>query len=51
MVRGTSDWKPYSIVLNVPAEAQILAFGALLIGRVRSGSMMPAPKSWAMTYP
>jgi len=33
MVRGTKDWKQYSIVLDVPTEAQILAYGALLTGR------------------
>lgn len=33
---GTSAWKPYDIVLDVPADAKALAFGALLCG---SGQM------------
>ena len=30
--RGTTDWTRYEIVLDVPAEAQRLAFGILLAG-------------------
>jgi len=31
-IKGTSDWKPYQIVLDVPDEAQAIAFGILLEG-------------------
>lgn len=31
-VKGTTDWKKYEIVLDVPAEASKIAFGALLNG-------------------
>ena len=30
-IKGTTDWKKYEIVLDVPANASILAFGALTI--------------------
>lgn len=32
-VKGTTDWKEYSIVLDVPENAFQLAFGALLSGK------------------
>ena len=32
-VRGTVDWKKYDIVLDVPASAVNIAFGALLAGK------------------
>jgi len=31
-ISGTTDWKQYEIVLDVPAEATLLAYGALLSG-------------------
>jgi len=31
-IKGTTDWKKYEIVLDVPSNASILAFGALLAG-------------------
>ncbi len=31
-VKGTTDWKKYEIVLDVPRNASIIAFGALLSG-------------------
>jgi hypothetical protein len=31
-IKGTTDWKQYEIVLNVPYSATNLAFGALLMG-------------------
>jgi hypothetical protein len=31
-IKGTTDWKRYEIVLNVPANASLLAFGALVHG-------------------
>jgi hypothetical protein len=31
-VKGTTDWKKYEIVLNVPKNASNIAFGALLVG-------------------
>ncbi|MBX2904862.1 MAG: hypothetical protein KF744_02410 [Taibaiella sp.] len=31
-VKGTTEWKKYEIVLDVPAEATNLAYGALLAG-------------------
>ncbi len=31
-VTGTSDWKKYEIVLDVPLNASNMAFGALLVG-------------------
>jgi hypothetical protein len=31
-VRGTTDWQRYNIVLDVPAEADVMSFGALLDG-------------------
>jgi hypothetical protein len=31
-VKSTSDWKRYEIVLDVPADAKALAYGALLSG-------------------
>ncbi len=31
-IKGTSDWKKYEIVLDVPASAQEIAFGILLSG-------------------
>jgi hypothetical protein len=31
-IKGTTDWTRYEIVLDVPAEAQRLAFGILLAG-------------------
>jgi hypothetical protein len=31
-IKGTSDWKPYQVVLDVPDEAQAIAFGILLEG-------------------
>ena len=31
-VRGTMDWQRYEVVLDVPAEAQAIAFGILLPG-------------------
>ena len=31
-VKGTTDWQPYSIVLDVPQAAQSIRFGALLSG-------------------
>lgn len=31
-IKGTTDWKKYEIVLDVPNNASIIAFGALLSG-------------------
>lgn len=31
-IKGTTDWTRYEIILDVPAEASNIAFGALLIG-------------------
>ena len=31
-IKGTSDWKRYEIVLDVPEQAQEIAFGLLLTG-------------------
>ncbi|HKZ37163.1 MAG TPA: hypothetical protein VJ184_05905, partial [Chryseolinea sp.] len=31
-IKGTTKWKKYDIVLDVPSEASNLAFGALLVG-------------------
>jgi hypothetical protein len=31
-VKGTTDWKKYEIVLDVPMKASNLAYGALLVG-------------------
>jgi hypothetical protein len=31
-VKGTTDWKKYEIVLDVPLNASNIAFGALLVG-------------------
>jgi hypothetical protein len=35
-IKGTSDWTPYSIVLDVPAEARAIGFGILLHGAGRA---------------
>ncbi len=32
-IRGSTDWEHYEVVLDVPAEAQAIALGVLLIGR------------------
>jgi hypothetical protein len=34
-IRGTSDWQEYEIVLDLPAEAAAISFGALLAGKGR----------------
>jgi RNA polymerase sigma factor (sigma-70 family) len=31
-IRGTSDWQRHEVVLDIPAEAQAIAFGVLLVG-------------------
>jgi len=31
-IKGTTDWKKYDIVLDVPSNASMLAFGALMAG-------------------
>lgn len=31
-IKGTTDWKKYEIVLDVPKNASLIAFGALLAG-------------------
>src|SRR5262249_34664433 len=31
-IMGTTDWKPYAVVLDVPQEALAVAFGAVLSG-------------------
>jgi hypothetical protein len=31
-IKGTSDWKKYVVVLDVPESAQEIAFGLLLTG-------------------
>jgi hypothetical protein len=31
-INGTSDWKSYDIVLDVPEKATNMAYGALLVG-------------------
>lgn len=31
-IKGTTDWKKYDIVLNVPPNASNIAYGALLVG-------------------
>ncbi len=31
-IRGTTDWKPYDVVLDVPPDATEISFGALLSG-------------------
>jgi len=35
-IRGTSDWKQYEIVLDVPADARVIAFGLLQNGSGQS---------------
>ena len=35
-IKGTSDWTPYSIVLDVTAEARAIGFGILLHGAGRA---------------
>ena len=32
-VSGTTDWKRYEVVLDVPDEAQAIALGVLLVGK------------------
>lgn len=32
-IKGTTDWKKYEIILDVPANANNLAYGALLVGQ------------------
>jgi hypothetical protein len=32
-VQGTTDWKRYDIVLDVPPETQMIAFGYFLVGK------------------
>ena len=32
-VRGTSDWERHEVVLDVPASAQAIALGVLLVGK------------------
>jgi hypothetical protein len=32
-IEGTTDWKAYSIVLDVPDDAAVVAFGVLLTGK------------------
>ena len=34
-ITGTRDWQPYDIVLDVPQESALLAFGILLAGKGR----------------
>jgi len=34
-IKGTSDWKQYEIVLDVPPESVFIAFGVLLQGKGR----------------
>ncbi len=31
-IKGTTDWKQYSIVLDVPANSRIINYGALIVG-------------------
>lgn len=31
-IRGTVAWRPYEIVLDVPADSEVIAFGVLLNG-------------------
>lgn len=33
MVRGTTGWKQYRVVMDVPQDAQLIAFGGLLMGK------------------
>lgn len=33
VIKGTSDWTKYTIVLDVPKESKIIAFGILLSGK------------------
>jgi hypothetical protein len=35
-IKGTSDWTPYSVVLDVPTEARAIGFGILLHGAGRA---------------
>jgi hypothetical protein len=32
-IKGSTDWKPYSIVLDVPRESEDIAFGIMLVGK------------------
>lgn len=32
-IKGTNDWKQYTIVLDVPKESRLIAFGVLLSGK------------------
>jgi hypothetical protein len=32
-IEGTTDWKAYSIVLDIPDDAAVVAFGVLLAGK------------------
>ena len=36
-IKGTTKWKKYDIMLDVPSEASNIAFGALLVARDRLG--------------
>ena len=31
-ITGTTDWKKYEIILNVPSNASMIAYGALIVG-------------------
>jgi hypothetical protein len=50
-IKGSTDWHPYSIVLDVPAEASALAYGVLLSGTGRYGSMTFASRWWTGVSP
>ena len=32
-IQGTSDWRTYEVVLDVPEQSQAIAFGCLLVGK------------------
>jgi hypothetical protein len=34
-ITGTSDWRSYAVVLDVPAESESISFGVLLAGQGR----------------
>ncbi len=32
-IQGTTDWRTYEVVLDVPEQSQAIAFGCLLVGK------------------
>jgi hypothetical protein len=52
-IRGTTDWSEHQVVLDIPAEAQTIAMGVLLVGNGRvwvdDFELMPVDPSTAAT--